>query len=272
MANRVLDDRVVIADTVTKLGPECDGRVVLGGSHGGVYAAYLAVKAQARGVILNDAGCCKDDAGISGGAYCQDLDIPYATVGTMSCRIGDGESCAADGLISFANPLALALGVVIGMPALAAADLMTKAERSGKTAPAYAEARKELPAVPGERTIVLMDSISLVTDDDVGRIVVSGSHGGTPHADPVAALRVDAFAGFFHDAGGGRDDAALGRLAPLDSRGIIAGTVACMSARIGDGESVYRDGVLSHLNAKAAAVGAKAGMPVKDFIAALIHQ
>ncbi|MCY4592234.1 MAG: hypothetical protein OXE86_17100 [Alphaproteobacteria bacterium] len=266
MANRVVDERIVIADTVTKLGAECAGRVVLGGSHGGVYAAYCAVKARARGVILNDAGRAKDDSGIGGGVYCQELDIPYATVETMSCRIGDGESAFRDGIISHANPLAASLGVAPGMPARKGADLMCRAALSDRPVPAYAEARTELPCPPGTRMIVLMDSASLIVDEDVGRIVVTGSHGGVPSPDPAAALRVDAHAGFFHDAGVGRDRAALGRLAPLDDRGIIAATVACMSARIGDGASIYHDGVLSHVNRTAAAAGAAAGRPARDFI------
>ncbi len=270
MANRVVDSAIVVADTVTKLGPECDGRVVLGASHGGVYAAYCAVKARARGVILNDAGRAMDDSGIGGGAYCQALDIPYATTGTMSCRIGDGESAAADGVISFANPLAAELGVAVGMDAMEAARRMTAAAPSTKPAPAYAEARKELPAGPGRRTVVLMDSISLVVEADAGRIVVSGSHGGTPSADPFAALRAEAFAGFFHDAGGGLDGAALGRLPQLDRRGIVAGTVGCMTARIGDGESVYRDGVLSHVNEAARRAGGAPGTPLKAFVETLV--
>ena len=53
---------------------------------------YLAVKSGARGIILNDAGRARDDSGISGGEYCDRLDIPFATVGsTQSCRIGNGE-------------------------------------------------------------------------------------------------------------------------------------------------------------------------------------
>ena len=270
MANRIIDGQIVITHSVTKIGSECEGRVVLGASHGGVYAAYLAVKARARGVILNDAGRAKDDSGISGGAYCQGLGIPYATTGTMSCRIGNGDSAVDEGVISFANPLALSLGVTVGMPAIEAARRMTKALLSDKPAPSYAEARKELPGNPGERMIVLMDSISLVNDQDGGRIIVSGSHGAMLGTDPATAIRGDAFAGFFHDAGGGKDDAATSRLPALDQRGIIAGTVACMSARIGDGESIYRDGVLSHVNETAKAAGAAVGIRAKTFIDSLV--
>ena len=147
---------------------------------------------------------------------------------------------------------------------------MTQAELNDQPAPSYAEARKEMPVNPGERMIVLMDSISLVNDQDGGRIIVSGSHGAMPGADPAMAIRGDAFAGLFHDAGGGKDGAGTSRLPALDQRGIIAGTVACMSARIGDGESIYRDGVLSHVNEAAKAAGGAVGMPAKKFIDSLI--
>ena len=118
--------------------------------------------------------------------------------------------------------------------------------------------------------IVLMDSISLVNDEDAGRIIVSGSHGAMLGSDPASAIRGDAFAGFFHDAGGGKDNAASSRLSPLDQRGIIAGTVAGMSARIGDGQSVYNEGILSHINKKAIAAGGEVGMPAKIFVDSLV--
>ncbi len=63
---------------------------------------------------------------------------------------------------------------------------------------------------------------------------------------------------------------AFGYDPALDQRGIIAGTVACMSARIGDGESIYLDGVLSHVNEAAKAAGGAVGMPAKAFIDSLV--
>jgi len=156
------------------------------------------------------------------------------------------------------------------MSAIDAARLMTKAAMSDKPAPSYAEARKELPTRPGERMIVLMDSISLVNDQDGGRIIVSGSHGAMPGADPAMAIRGEAFAGFFHDAAGGKDGVGMSRLPALDTRGIIGGTVACMSARIGDGKSIYNDGVLSHVNETAKAAGGAVGMSARQFIDSLV--
>ncbi len=259
-------DGIVVADSVTKLGPECRGRVVIAGSHGGVYAAYLACAAGVRGVILNDAGRGRDDAGVSGGAYCQALGIPYAAIETRSARIGDGADMAARGVVGFVNEAAERLGVSAGMACLEAARAMRAAPLSTKTPPPYPEARKELPGRPGERRIVLVDSVSLVSAEDVGRIVVTGSHGGVLGRDDRTALKVDAFAALFNDAGGGADDAGLTRLAPLDRRGIAACTVAAMSARIGDGASTYEDGVISHANERARALGAEIGMAARTWV------
>jgi hypothetical protein len=93
-----------------------------------------------------------------------------------------------------------------------------------------------------------------------------------PGLDSNSALRCEAFAGFFHDAGKGKDDAGLTRLEPLNNRGIIAGTVSCMSARIGDAKSIYSDGILSNINELAAKFGGDVGMPVKNFIDVLIYK
>ena len=79
-------------------------------------------------------------------------------------------------------------------------------------------------------------------------------------------MKHDAFAGFFHDGGIGKGAAGITRLEPLNERGIIAATVDGMSARIGDGDSVYNDGVISHFNGEAEKVGCKVGMKLKIFI------
>jgi hypothetical protein len=58
-----------------------------------------------------------------------------------------------------------------------------------------------------------------------------------------------------HDAGVGRDAAGISGLPLADRLGVPAAAVAARSARIGDGDSVYADGVISHVNRIAAALG-----------------
>ena len=99
----------------------------------------------------------------------------------------------------------------------------------------------------------------MVAPGDAGAIVVTGSHGGLVGGDPAMALRTDAFAAVFNDAGIGVEEAGIGRLAALERRGVAAFTVAAASARIGEARSSFEDGVISRVNAAAARLGAIAG-------------
>lgn len=261
---------VVAADTVTRPTDAWRRAVLVAGSHGGVYAAYCAVKAGVRGVILNDAGRGMDDAGIGGLDYCEELGIPYAAIDTMSARIGNGDDMIARGVISAANRIAAELGVEPGMSCAEAAKAMTGAVPSGRPIEPYQEARFEYPAGPSGRRIVLVDSISLVGPGDVGQVVVSGSHGGILGSEKAAAMKIDGYAAFFNDAGSGADGGGFTRLPVLDERGIAAGTVATMSARIGDARSSYEDGVLSRVNDTARRLGGAEGMALKAFCEILV--
>ena len=60
---------LVVVPSVTKLPPETDGAVVVGGSHGAVYAAYMSAKSGCRAAIHHDAGIGQDEAGVSGLAW-----------------------------------------------------------------------------------------------------------------------------------------------------------------------------------------------------------
>ena len=255
-----------LASTVTKLGPECAGAVVVGGSHGGVYAGYLAARARACAVILNDAGIGKDDAGIGCLDYCDTLGMAAATVSHTSARIGDAQDTLCAGIVSRVNNAARAAGCAQGMPCLDAA-LALRGASPPRAAPAYAEARHVIGETPAGLRLVCMDSISLVAEgEDDGQIVLSGSHGGLVAGQPHLAIRVDAAAAFFNDAGIGKDGAGITRLPALDARGIAAATVAAMSARIGDGRSTHADGVVSRVNEAARATGIEPGMTAREAV------
>ena len=95
---------------------------------------------------------------------------------------------------------------------------------------------------------------------------MTGSHGGLLGGRPDTALKADALAALFNDAGIGIDEAGVTRLPALDSRGIAAGTVAASSARIGDARSTYEDGILTRVNRRAAALGLAPGMTAREFV------
>ena len=55
-------------------------------------------------------------------------------------------------------------------------------------------------------------------------------------------------------------------MASLDALGVVAGTVAAGSARVGDARSCYQHGVLSHVNDTARERGGCVGMALHAFI------
>ena len=260
---------IVLADTITKLGPEAAGAVIVSGSHGGRYAGYLALKAVPRGFILNDAGGGKDMAGIESLAWAQELGVAAATVSHESCCIGQAADMMARGVISHANETARALGVESGMACQLAAERMRSGQTSSAAIAPVSEARQVLSEPDWSRRVVLLDSASLVQTEDAGQIVVCGSHGGLIGDDPKLALRVDGFAAIFHDAGIGADGCGITRLPALDQRGIIGLTVAGNSARIGDGRSIFENGIISHANDLAVRQGIAPGDKARDVIVKL---
>lgn len=255
---------VFLAPTATKIPADARAGVLVCGSHGGEYAGYLATRAGVRAVILNDAGVGLDAAGIGGLAFCQALGMAAAAVAHTSARIGDAEDMLANGLISHHNGLAEAFGVRTGMACSRAAALLHAAPLLSGEPPEYLEARSVVGTNGHGLRIVCVDSISLVSDDDAGQIVMSGSHGGVVSGQRGLAIRVAAACAFYNDAGIGKDDAGVSRLPVLDERGIAAATVAAASARIGDGRSTWADGIVSRVNGCAASLGMQPGVPARE--------
>lgn len=253
----------ILADSVTQLGRDAAGRVVVAGSHGGRYAAYLAFRAGCRAVILNDAGVGLDRAGISGLDWLQAQEMAAATVDVRSADIGDARAMLRQGRISHVNAGAARLDVQPGMACDAAVSRVARADTPSGSFPELAEARQVLTPQGATCRLVLVDSAGLVRPDDAGQVVVTGSHGAVFGGDPANALKAKARLALFNDAGGG---AGLGRLPVLEARGVAAATVAAQSARIGDARSTWQDGLISACNTQAEALGGRPGMPVRDLV------
>ena len=256
---------ILTADSITRVGTEAAGAVVVNGSHGGIYAAYLAGKLRVAAAIFNDAGVGRDQAGIAGLDYLEGFAIPAAAVGYDTARIGDGADMMARGLVRHANPSARALGCRVGMACRDAAALLRRAVPGGREPPPEREGAFLL--IPDSPAAWALDSASLVGAEHIGTVVVTGSHGGLLGGRSDTALKYDALAALFNDAGIGIDEAGVTRLPALEARGIAAGTVAAASARIGDARSTYEDGILSRVNPCAAAHGIVPGMGAREFVA-----
>jgi hypothetical protein len=110
--------------------------------------------------------------------------------------------------------------------------------------------------------LVLLDSVTQVAPAHAGSLVVTGSHGGASVVPYARAVR--AWLYVFNDAGVGKDGAGIAALELLQADGMAAATVAHTSARIGEAADSWAHGVVSHLNAAAAALGLRVGDGLAD--------
>jgi len=263
--------RIYTAPSSATAPEECRGHVLVSGSYGGEYNAYHAGRRGVRAVILNDAGVGKDQAGIRGLAYLEEVGLAGAAADVMTCHIGDGEHMLAAGRISHVNECARRLGCEPGESVQACGERLRRAPLSDRPMPPIGGGRRYLVReASGEPRVVCLDAAPMLEPGDAGSIVVTGSHAALFHGKPDGLIAPDVHAVFFSDAGVGLDRAGIARLPLLDERGIIAATASASSARIGDARSIHREGIMSHLNASARAAGGAPGMSVGAFIEMLL--
>lgn len=112
--------------------------------------------------------------------------------------------------------------------------------------------------------LFILDSVSHLTTEHAGAIVVCGSHGGASSA--MHTVKFKPCAAFVSDAGMGKDNAGIEGLNVFDEHGIPAAAVDIWSARIGDGQDAYESGILSAVNRNAAGRGLRQGMSVKEAV------
>jgi hypothetical protein len=264
-----MDDLLVI-DSATQLDASARGHVVVCGSHGGLYAAWLAASAGVRAIVLNDAGIGRHSAGIAGVMWLGGLGIAACAIDYRSARIADGPDMLDSGKVSMVNDVAASHGCLPGHTCRQVVRCLHEgSEEVHGPVPELGETRLRI-ANSGHREVWALDSVSLSRPEDRRAIVVTGSHGALLARGGDSTPQVDVFAAFFNDAGGGKDDAGYSRLPVLDERGIAGATVSCNSARIGDGRSTYDTGVLSRINEVARRLELREGMSAREAVARLV--
>ena len=256
--------KIHVVNSITQVGSDAKGQVVVAGSHGGLIAGAIAAAAQVRGVVFNDAGVGKDNAGIASLAALQSMGMAAATVSRRNAPMGDGQAMMRKGVVSFVNDFARSCGVRPGMPCATAAALM-QLHASQPTGTPFTASEGRHALVEGQAKAWGCDSVTLVQALDAHRILVIGSHAAL-HAGPASALSVQARAAFFHDAGSWGEPQGLSRLPVLNERGIPAAAVHHESARIGDARSMFATGSLSFCNTVALHMGWRVGMSVQNAI------
>lgn len=249
--------KVIIMDSAAQIDQDETGHVVVAGSHGSEFAARYVARYLPFGVILNDAGKGKNNAGISGLPLLEAINILGATVDCMSARIGEGQDNYYSGIISAVNDKAKVAGVQVGMTVIEAAHMMLMAKKSSKIAYTTFVIHED-----DNGRIVLADSISQLNESDKGCVVVSGSHCAHTTYDWVKNLELKGI--FLNDAGKGKDGQGISGLPVYDHASIPAAAADCMTAMIGDARDAWENGRVSAMNKLAASLGIDLGMPVKE--------
>jgi len=173
------------------------------------------------------------------------------------------------GIISYVNSAARTVGCRPGDSVRGCAERLRVAPVVESPMPEVHGGRRVMIRVSPTPAIVCLDAAPLLEDSDAGAIVITGSHAALFRGKPDGVVKPQVRAIFFSDAGVGLDQAGIARLSTLDERGIAAGCASASSAEIGDAQSIYREGVLSHTNETAARLGGRAGQRIVEFVASL---
>lgn len=259
--------RVIVVDSTAYVREHefGSGDVVIVASYAGTNTLRSLFAQSAKGAIADDAGIGKDEAAISGLVTAEKFGIPVAAVATLSAEMSNGRSLAL-GTISRANAPARALGVKPGQPAYVAAHLMLAAA-PGKPVTLDPEAPPEVFTVdqtPAGK--VYADTSSFDLYKKLGKlphdVVCIGANSARVFAESILEIAPRGAIG--NDCGIGKNRSAIAGLPMLEEAGIAAAAVAAMSARIGDGMSTWRDGVISAVNEIAKSRGVTAGMAARQ--------
>ncbi len=243
--------------------------VVINASYCGVLPARFIAEQRPRAAIGVDCGVGPAGASVAGLWYLEALNIPAAAADVMTVRLGDGVDLYERGRISFANRPAIDCGVVIGMSVQEAALLMLE---SDPRAPSASEVtnRTVMESGPENRQVICTDSIAFGTADDERNVLVTAGHTGR---SAVPYLRkVQPFGFICSDGGKGREDAGVCALAIVEADGLAGATVDARLARMGDGLSSYRDGIISAANTLARSAGVTVGMPAAQAASLLLRR
>lgn len=106
--------RVVLMDSISLIGPEDEGSIIVCGSHGGRISGAFAALHPPHLVLFNDAGGGKAGAGRASLDMLDAKGIAAATIAHDSARIGDARDGWDRGVISEAGAAARRLGLSPG--------------------------------------------------------------------------------------------------------------------------------------------------------------
>ncbi len=232
------------------------GDVAVNASFIGVWPARFMARHLPRALIGVDCGIGMDGAGIAGLWYLEALGIPAVAAAVADVELLNGADVLRNGIISRHNDLAGDCGAREGMSiAEAARALMTNEPRLDLD-PHERGRRTVVAEHPSGRNVVCTHSIAFTLPEDRNHnVLCTGGFAGAPNI-----VKASPHAFICSDGGRGRGDSGLDGL-----RAEIPGaTVDVQTARIGDGLSTYREGVISACNELASARGVRVGQRAQE--------
>lgn len=246
----------------------CQGDVIVNASYSGVLCARMVMSARPRAVIGLDCAIGKDGAGIAGLWYYEALGVPAAAADTLTAEMGNGADLYDNGIVSRVNDAAQRLGIAPGMHVRDVAE----AFKTGALKPIRFDPARRLviQTNPQGRSIVCTDSIAFALPEDRERnVLCTAGHTGRSVVDYFRQFRPWAF--ICSDGGIGKNQSGISALQDVEPDGIAGASVDALTARMGDGQSTYFDGVISAANSVARAKGVRVGQTAREAAALLLN-
>ncbi|WP_346862274.1 hypothetical protein [uncultured Draconibacterium sp.] len=276
-----IPESVVLLDSLGDLQPGNTTPILVCGSHcgGNSDLARQIKNCGVKAVFLNNAGIGKNQAGIRGLTYYEAENILACAVDHNSAEIGISRDTWESGIISHTSPRAEAAGIQTGEtvkeavakiidifnhPSTTQENEHFESQKMSESEGSKKGLKKQIKAQIENADITIADSITSLTKNNYGDILVCGSHGGVSAGEYAQRYRLKAV--FFNDAGIGKNNAGIKSLETLHDAGILACTVDCMSAEIFNGQDVLDNGIISVCNQLASTRNIKEKMTVKEAI------
>ena len=232
--------------------------VCINSSYCGVLPARFIAEHKPRAAIGMDCGIGPAGSAIAGLWYLEALGVPSAVADVMSAHLGNGVHLYENGIISFANQLAIDCGIYPGMTVREAALLLLENDPESQAA-AEVTNRTVMETADDGRQVIATDSIAFGTEEDTGRnVLVTAGHTGRSAVPYLLKCRPWGF--ICSDGGRGMDDSGIAGLQIVEPEGLAGATVDAKIARMGSGLSHYHDGVISAVNKLAEDRGVEIGM------------
>ncbi len=267
---RTVRGAVIAVDSAADISEVNRGSdVMVTASYIGVLPARLAMEHAPRAVFGFDGGVGPEGAGMAGLWYFEALNVPAAAIDVMSIILGDGVDAYENGVVSFVNRPARDCGVEVGMAVRAAARLMLDRDPGAPSAYQVTN-RTSVEQGPDGREVIVTDSIVFGTEADKRNVLVTAGHTGRSGARHIET--VGPFGFICSDGGRGRNDSGMAGLSIVNASGIAGATVDARLARLGDGMSTYRDGIISAANDLALACGVRIGMTAREAASLLVNR